>query len=387
VLVASQVALALSLLVMSSLVVQSMLNMRRLDVGLDLRHGLAFTIELPGDRFLDGEARARYARDAADRLAAVPGVTAAAVASHLPLFDAEVSRTLSGTSHDGQRDNEKPWVSWFAAGPGFFKAAGIPVIAGRGIDASDRAGGQMVAVLGRAAAEKYFDGVGAAIGRSLVVSGRGSSDRSVTVVGVVADTRNSQLTKVSPQLYVPFDQWPSSAMTFLVASNDPGARAADARAVMRQLDATVAPSAPRTLHDIVEEDISSTRIINGLFTGFALLALALAASGLYGVVSYSVGQRRREIGVRMALGAAPGAIGGMVFREGLRVTLVGAAAGLAIGLLLARVSASILFGVNASDPATFAVVTGTVILVAVAAIWSPAVRAMRVDPVRSLRAD
>ena len=387
VLVASQVALALSLLVMSSLVVQSMLNIRRLDVGLDLAHGLTFTVELPRERFADDATRARFARDAAERLAAVPGVTAASVASHLPLFDGEVPRTLTGTNHDGQNDNDKPWVSWFAAGPGFFKAAGIPVIAGRGIDASDRADGRMVAVLGRKAAEQYFDGIETAIGRSIVIGGRGLADRAVTVVGVVADTKNSQITKVSPQLYVPFDQWPSGTMTFLLASSDPASRAADARLVMRQVDAAVAPSTPKTLHAIVDEDISSTRIINGLFTGFALLALALAASGLYGVVSYSVGQRRREIGVRMALGAAPGSIGGMVFREGLRVTLIGAAAGLVVGLLLARVSASILFGVNASDPATFALVTATVILVAVAAIWSPAVRAMRVDPVRSLRAD
>jgi putative ABC transport system permease protein len=387
VLVASQVALALSLLVLSSLVVQSMLNMQNIDLGLDVRHGLRFTVELPHDRFGTDEARARFAREAADRLAASPGIMAAGVSSHLPLFDAEVSRTLSGTKHDGARENDKPWVSWFTASPGFFSAAGITVVAGRLIQPTDRANTQLVTVLGRAAAEKYFDTVDEALGRSVVLSGRGQPDRSVTIVGVVTDTRNAMLTATNPQLYLPFDQWPSAAMTFLVTSPDPEGRASDAREVMRQMDRAVAVSIPKTLHALVEEDISSTRIINWLFTGFALLALALAASGLYGVVSYSVGQRRREIGVRMALGAAPGAIGGMIFREGLRVTLIGAAGGVTFGLLLARASASILFGVNANDPATFAVVTGTVLLVALAAIWSPAVRAMRVDPVRSLRAD
>jgi ABC-type antimicrobial peptide transport system permease subunit len=298
-----------------------------------------------------------------------------------------VSRTLSGTRHDGQREGEKPWVSWFTASPGFFKAAGITLVAGRLIEPSDRAGGQFVAVLSRSAAEKYFDTVDDALSKSVVLSGRGQPDRSVTIVGVVTDTKNSQVTETSPQMYLAFDQWPSAAMTFLTSSPDPAASASDAREVMRQLDRAVAISIPKTLRTLIEENISSARIINGLFTGFALLALALAASGLYGVVSYSVGQRRREIGVRMALGAAPSAIGGMVFREGLRVTVIGAAVGVAFGFLLARASASILFGVNANDPLTFVVVTGTVLLVALAAIWSPAVRAMRVDPVRSLRAD
>jgi ABC-type antimicrobial peptide transport system permease subunit len=124
-----------------------------------------------------------------------------------------------------------------------------------------------------------------------------------------------------------------------------------------------------------------------MFTGFALLALVLAGAGLYGAVSYSVGQRRSEIGVRMALGAAPGTIRRMVLGEGLKVTSIGVAIGLVVGMLLARASASVFFGVEANDPVTFAAVTGTVLLVAVAAIWTPAVRAMRVDPARSLRAN
>ena len=171
-----------------------------------------------------------------------------------------MSRTLSGTKHDGQRETDKPWVSWFTASPGFFTAAGITVVAGRGIQPTDRTGTQLVAVLGRAAAEKYFDKVDDALGRSVVLSGRGQPDRSVTIVGVVSDTRNSQLTATSPQLYLPFDQWPSETMTFLMSSPDPVGRTADVRQVMRQLDRAVATSIPKTLRTLVEEDISVDRL-------------------------------------------------------------------------------------------------------------------------------
>jgi ABC-type antimicrobial peptide transport system permease subunit len=209
----------------------------------------------------------------------------------------------------------------------------------------------------------------------------------VTIVGVVADTKNQDAIKTSPQIWVPFAQTPLESMTFIVRSADPAARARDVQSVMRRLNPDVAISDPQTLSKMVQDVIADDSILTGLFAGFALLALALAAAGLYGVISYSVGQRQREIGVRLALGAAPSTIRRMVLREGLGVTAAGMVVGIGLAALLARATASLLYGVTPGDVRTFATVVGLLFIVAVVAVWSPAARAMRIDPVRTLRGD
>jgi ABC-type antimicrobial peptide transport system permease subunit len=209
----------------------------------------------------------------------------------------------------------------------------------------------------------------------------------VKIVGVVSNTRDAQVTRTSPAVFVPFDQWPTEAMVVVVRSDSPADRAADVRAAMRRVDANVAISTPKTLTELVEENTGDNWIINGMFLGFAVLALALAAAGLYGVISYSIGQRQREFGVRLALGAAPSVIARMVLIEGFKVTGIGVLLGLVLAIALAQGSASVLYGVSPRDPATFAGVTLLIIVVSLFAVWSPAVRAMRVDPVKTLRAE
>jgi ABC-type antimicrobial peptide transport system permease subunit len=307
--------------------------------------------------------------------------------SSLPLFDTDVTRTFTGTPRDGVKDADRPWVAWFAATPGFFKTVGVKMVAGRGLMETDALDGQQVAVISRTAAEKYFDRVDNAVGRMVVVSGRNAPSRAVTIVGVCTDTRDSQLTSVSPQMYVPMAQWPPAAMTVVIRSLAPEARSADARAVMRRLDPMLGIETPKSMHQMVEEDVSSDVILQWMLIGFAVVALALAAAGLYGVMSYSVGQRRREIGVRLALGAAPAAIRRMILVEGLKITFVGVGIGLVLALILAKASASALYGVSAGDPTTYLVFTTALALVALGALWGPALRAMRVDPVRMLRMD
>jgi ABC-type antimicrobial peptide transport system permease subunit len=157
------------------------------------------------------------------------------------------------------------------------------------------------------------------------------------------------------------------------------------RPLMRQKDPDVAVANLKSLAQLMKEDLSSVVIINGLFSGFAVLALALAAAGLYGVISYSVNQRRREFGVRLALGAAPSSIRRMILGEGLRVVGIGAVIGLVLAAGLAYAARSLLYGISAADVTTFATVTGTVLLVGVLAMWGPAVRAMRVNPVNTLK--
>jgi putative ABC transport system permease protein len=386
-LIGSQVALAFSLLVVSALVVQSMLNLRRINFGFDVAALLTYKLDLPADRYPTPAAQADFARVLEARLAAIPGVTGAGLTSLAPALDDDVVKPLSNTLHDGVKIEERPWACWFDVSPGFFQAAGIRVLAGRPFGADDAAGRQQVAVLNKMAAERYFDSVQNAVGRTVTIHDAERGDRAVTIVGVVTDTRDSEVIRTSPQIYVPIDQWPLPAVTVFVRSADPAARAQDVQSLMRGVDPMVAISELKTMSRIIDDELASSRIVNGLFVGFALLALALAAAGLFGVISYSVGQRRRELGIRLALGASPAGIGRMIVLEGLRIVGIGLIVGLILAVLLARASTSLLVGVTASDPSTFLGVGALILIVTLLAAWAPAARAMRVDPAGTLRAE
>jgi len=386
-LIVSQVAMALSLLVVSALAVQSMINFRNTSLGMDVDRVLTFKFDLPKDRYVTDDARRAFVEQVSAELQAIPGASGAALSSHLPVFDPDVTRTLTGTLHDGTPQGEHPYASWFSVTPSFFTTSGIPLVAGRLLDQGDRADRQPVAVLSRLAATRYFDNPQSAVGRTIQVSGGGKDSSPVTIVGVVEGTKDSNIQDGTPQIFVPFEQAPMAAVTAIVASDAPAARIADARAALKRLDAGIALTAPKPLAQIVDEETSSTGIINFIFVSFAGLALLLAAAGLYGVISFTVGQRRQEFGVRLALGAAPGEIRSMVLGEGLKVTLIGVGLGLILAWGLALASASVLYGVKPEDPRTYAGVTLTVVVVAILAVWIPASRAMRVDPVTALRAD
>jgi putative ABC transport system permease protein len=384
VLVAGQVALALSLLVVSMLTVKSMLTLRNIDTGIDIARMATFRFELTDEHYATDDLRARFADELARSLASGGGVTSAAVISHLPVFDGELVRQIEGLDL-GTRERDTPWVSWYSVTPGYFKTAGVPLLTGRAFSEVDRAGAQPVAIINRAAAERYFGGVPSAIGRQISLSGRNEPKRAVTIVAVAADTRAPVITTTSPQIYVPFAQWPVRAMTAIVSANAPDTLAPQLRAAMRSLDATVPISNLRTVRDIERDENSSSGIINGLFVAFAMLALILAAGGLYGVISYSVGQLSSEIGLRLAIGAAPAVIRLLLLSEGLKVTTVGVVVGLALGVVIAGMAAPVLYGVSPRDPFTFASVTVIVFLVSLAAVAGPALRAMRTDPAKTLR--
>jgi putative ABC transport system permease protein len=386
-LIGSQVALAFSLLVVSALVVQSMLYLRRVDLGFDAPVLLTYRFDLPADRYPTAAARAEFALGLERRLASLPGVTGAGLTSQMPAIDDDVVRPLSSTLHDGLKAEERPWACWFDVSPGFFRTAGIRVLAGRAFGADDMAGRQPVAVLNQMAAERYFDSVQNAVGRIVTIHDAERGEQSATIVGVVADTRDNRVVRTSPQIYVPIAQWPLSAVTVFVRSDDPAARGRDVQALMRGIDPMVAISELKPMSRIIDDDLASSRIVNGLFAGFALLALALAAAGLFGVISYSVGQRRRELGIRLALGASPAGIGRMIVFEGLRVVGIGMSVGLILAVALARASTALLFGITASDPSTFVGVAALILLVTLLAAWAPASRAMRLNPTETLRAE
>ena len=387
VLIVSQVAMALALLVVSALAVQSAYFIQNQPLGLNTENTLVFSFEVPPAKAADTQSRRQFLDDAKVALEGIPGVTRASVASSVPVIGNEVNRTLTGTMRDGVREGEAPWASWFAVAPDFFDATGIAVIAGRAIGSQDVADGQSVAVISRLAATRYFDGPASALGRTVQISGGSDTARPVTIVGVVEDTKNSNVIETSPQLYVPLSQVEVTAVTAVLQTDSPNGRIADVRAAMRALDGSVAISVPKSIAQIAFEETSSTRILNMIFSGFAVLALALAAAGLYGVLSFTVGQRGQEFGVRMALGAEPSTVRAMVMRDGVRVTAIGVAIGLVGAYGLAMASSSVLFGITPRDPWTYVVMTMAVAAVALLAVWIPATRAMKVNPVTALRAD
>ena len=205
ILVAVQVALALSLLVVSGLVLRTVINFQRVNPGFDLQHVLTFQIEPPASRYADDAARARFVQELTREVGAIPGASAVAVVSHLPTFDNDVVQTMSGTVHDAPGTDKQPWTTWFAATPDFFKAVNIRLLAGRGLEVSDLAASEPVGVVNQMAAEEHFGGVTAALGRTIQLKGRGAIDRPVRFVGVVSNTRDAQVTRTSPAVFVPFD--------------------------------------------------------------------------------------------------------------------------------------------------------------------------------------
>lgn len=386
-LVISQVALALSLLFTSALIVRSMTAYKQIHIGLDVPHLMTFSIELPAAQYPDGPSEAALADRVVDALAALPGIASVGVTNHLPVFAQDTIRTLSGTRHDGTTEADRPWASAFAVTGDFFSAAGIHLLAGRAFNRGDTASSTPVAVVSRLTAQKYFDGLGTAVGSPIVVHGLDTGDRPVSIVGVVEDTNDSTIVRKSPQIYLPFDQLPAKALTVVLHATDPATKAQAVRTTMRNLEPTLAISDPTTMAATIQTYVGDNRIVIGLFVGFAVLALLLAAAGLYGVIAYSVGQRRREIGVRLALGASPPRIRRMFVNDALKVTGAGVLIGLLLALLMGRAASSALHGVSAHDPFILTAVTLGVLVIALGSVLGPAARAMRVDPVRTLRSE
>ena len=281
-LVASQVALALALLVVSALAVQSLLFVQRMELGVETDSLLVWNFALPADRYPDAASQAQFMRTLEAELSAIGGTEGSAIASHLPVFDSEVVRALSGTRVDSVTEEDRPWASRFAVTPGFFDVVDIDLIGGRGFNPDDDADGQPVAILNQLAAERYFSSVTDAIGRSVTVHEADATGRQVAIVGVVTDTRDSQVNSTSPQMYVPLAQAPEASVTAIVrAGAETVPLATDARAVMRRLDPGVAVFDLKTIPQLIRERLSSRTILNGLFH---VVRRACAGARLGGIV-------------------------------------------------------------------------------------------------------
>ena len=382
-LVVAEVGLAVVLLVGTGLLVRSFAALTAEDPGFVRDHRLVFEAPLGGERYSTAEGVLAFSQAAIDRLGALPGVESVAVSTLQPLQgDDEIwgywlESTPSTENNDGN-------VLFNRVTPEYFDAMGIPLLAGRPIDAQDQADTPEVVVISEGFAEQVFAGEDP-LGQ-YIRWGREQDRPMVEVVGVVGEVQHYSLGRSNtPQVYVPFVQRPSRNAKFVVkAALPPTSLAPGVRQAMEEVDPDQPLDGMQAAESLISSSVATPRFRTLLMSGFGLVALLLAVIGLYGVMAYSVSQRSKEIGVRMALGASRGSILSLVFREGWPLVGVGLGLGLVGALALSRVLESMLFGVGVRDPAVFLAVPLVLAAVAVMALLVPARRATRVDPVTTL---
>ncbi len=386
-LVAGEVALAVVLLVGSGLLVRSFSSLASEDPGFSEEDRLILSTPLPRAKYATSEDILSFASASLTRLRALPGAESVALTGLVPLEGSDIiwgfwleEHALPGVQEDGS-------ALFYQVSPGYFQTMGIPLLAGRDFTNGDQEGSPEVVVISASLAEEYFAGEDP-IGRRIRF-GRDEDDLPVEVVGVVGDVQHYRLGEASvPQIYVPFAQRSTGGISFVLKTAVPPLSLTDdVRRVLRDVDPDQPLVGLTAADHMIAETVSMPRFRTFLMSGFGLMALLLAVVGLYGVMAYSVSQRAKEIGIRMAMGATRTSVLGLVLWQGAPMVGVGLVLGLAGAMALSRILESLLFGIGPRDPVVFAAVPLLLVIVAAAATLVPARRATRVDPVRTLGED
>jgi putative ABC transport system permease protein len=384
-LVGSQTAAAMTLLIASGLLIRSFGALLNVDLGYRVDDRAALTMHV-WDYYPAPAARAAFVDEAERGLAPEPGVVAAGAASALPLSregsEMEPPYTVIGRPQPG---DEPTALSTFVT-PGYFGAIGMRLVRGRLLDERDTATSRPVVVVNETMARRVWPGedpIGQRIRSSLSFAGVAVRE----VVGVVGDVRQAGLQdRPQPAYYVPHRQVPFGSMTFIVRTNgDPARVVPSLQRAIWSLNPRVAFAGIETLDGLLRDTLAARRFTLALLAGFSFVAIVLASIGLYGLVSFSVGERTAEIGIRLALGAGKESVVGLVMRQGMTIALAGLAVGVAASLVLTRYLGSMLFGVTAADPVTYALLGVAVASVSALACYLPARRATRVDPLVAMR--
>jgi putative ABC transport system permease protein len=388
VLVVSEVALAVVLLVSAGLLIRSFQLLRQVEPGFKTEDALTMRMVLPFPKYSKQEARRAFYDEVLRQVKEVPGVDAAGVITFLPLSFSGMNFSFSVEGRTGPSDMNLPFALFRVVSPDYFRAMSIPLLRGRYFEALDSPDSAPVVVINRRFAEKYWPGE-EAIGKRLKVGPADSPNAWLTVVGVVGDVRQTGLNEQRLDFYVPYMQERRSFMAprdlVVRTTADPAVIAAAVRKAVWAVDKDQPVSNVRTLDQVFAAAISQERFQALMLGLFAALALVLACVGLYGVISYSVVQRTHEIGVRMALGAQPVDVLRLVIRQGMLLTLAGLVIGIVAGTFATRVLTDMLFGVTPRDPLTFVGVPVLLLFVAFLACYVPARRATKVDPLEALR--
>jgi predicted permease len=397
-LVIGEVAIALMLLVGSALLIRSFTNVMSVDYGFDPTGVVTADMAVPQTKYREPAQAAQFYTTLVDRVRALPGVTAAGATSQLPLGKYDPDGAIAFEGHpdaggiaDGNYDGYRYSAGYKVVTAGYFQAIGMRLLQGRFIEDTDAAGRPPVAVVSRSFVTHFIPRVNP-IGVRFHYAGMDQVNPIFTIVGVVDDVHFQSLTSVPvPQVFVAFPQAPFRALytvSIAVRAADPGHQseiAGGLRDVLRQADPEV-PIDISTMEAMLSQSVADRRLLLMLVAAFAVLALALAATGIYSVLSQSVAQRTAEIGIRMALGADASKVVRLMLRGAMTSVLTGAAIGIAGSLAAMRFLTSFLFDVRPLDPAAFAAAAGVLIGVALVAAYVPARRATRVDPLASLRA-
>jgi putative ABC transport system permease protein len=380
----SELALALVLLAGAGLLVRSFFRLLNVDPGFIPENLLTLRIALVGDKYSDAAQQAAFFQRALDRITSLPGVRSAAAASALPLFGFSVEMRVAIEGQPPPPPDQPASVPVEDVTPEYFGTMGIPLIEGRNFTDRDALTTPKVAIVSEAFVYRYFQNI-QPIGHRVQLGG-GQGDW-VTVVGVVGDVRQLGLDQgVRPQVFRPFLQDPQESMTVVVRTNsDPEGLTLLVQNAVWALDKDQPISEVGTMDHWLSDSLASRRLNMLLLGIFAALGLALAAVGIYGVISYSVTQRTHEIGIRMALGARRGDVLQLVVGQGFALTFLGVVIGIAGALGLTRFLSSMLYGIRPADPLTFVGVSMILAGVALLASYIPARRAMKVDPMVALR--
>jgi putative ABC transport system permease protein len=383
-LVVTEVALALVLLTGAALLVNSLIRLQNVPTGVQPEQLVAMSINLPRTSYPDSAARLAFVDRLMPRLAALPGVKSVGFGSNLPL-----DAGLQGTSFqiEGQPvvSENLPHTHVSIVSPGYFQTLGISILQGRDFGRHDTGDSAGVLIINSALARKYFKNENP-IGRRIDMGFREGTP--LEVIGVAADVRQTGLqTDPYPGMFLPYSQYRSSVpLVFVLRSaNDASAVTAAVRRELRQVDAQLPVYDVKTMKQVLYAVTARPRFLTFLLVLFAAIAVLLAAIGIYGIMSYTVAQGTREIGIRAALGAQRLDLLRMVLSRGLKLTLIGIMLGVAGAFALTRLMSNLLFGVSATDPLTFAGVAALLVIVSLFASYIPARRATKVDPLVSLR--
>jgi putative ABC transport system permease protein len=393
-LVVSEIALSLTLLVGAGLLVKSFLRLQAVNPGFDTGNTLVIHLSLPKAQYPNRAAATAFYEKLRPRLEGLPGVETVGVVSALPLSGGggSIPFTIEGRA---AAPDEALRADYRLVSAGYFRALKIPALAGREFNERDTAETPPVALISQNLARRNWPNSNP-LGAYLRINDNNQGPRLVEIVGVVGDVKHLRLDGEStPHIYLPIHQTHEGAVDWLTNNQywllrttvDPLTLSAAARREIQAVDRSAPSSSIRTMEQYLAASVAPRRFNLWLLTVFAGAALALAGAGLYGVISYGVAQRRREIGIRMALGARGSDVLKLVIGQGLRLALVGVALGLLAALALTRLMKNLLFGVSATDPLTFLASAWLLMVVAQLACWIPARRAIKVDPMIALRSE
>ena len=384
-LVAGEVALSVILMAGAGLLMKSFALALDVDTGLRVEHVLTFALNLPGAKYSSEARVSAFYGDLLERLKSSAGVEAVAGVMNLPMTAGITGGSFQVEGRPKAPDWVDTLVEYNATTPGYFSAMGIPILRGRDFNAQDNGASLPVAIVNETLARQYFP-------NEDPIGHRYRDDYSGkwrTIVGVTASVQHEQPTKPPmPGVYAPHAQWPSNSMWVTVRGRGDAAQLTEtARRAVRELDGDLPLLKIRTMREVVADSLTESRLMASLLSGFAVFALLLAAIGIYGIVDYSVRQRRREMGIRMALGATYGDVVALVVRKGALPAVAGVAVGVPLALAGAGVIRAMLYGTSPRDLTVFMGVPALLLLVAVGASYLPARRAAKVDSMAALRCE